>query len=221
MLELLIIGCALCGGDFESWPWSMSTSGEDAYWESPGLIRTDAESYYVEQIAETAFVTIEYLGIEFGPVDASDQIPTEYYNAIVDGPCPTTFATAWFVTPEPPAAVTISFDTTTDLYEDGLCSVLIHNITLGTADYDLGWPFGTVTVNLTHLEYEGVVNMTASGASCVGDLDGSGDVGANDLLAILADWGDCGDTCTGDANGDGIADVEDLLLVIGAFGACL
>jgi hypothetical protein len=62
--------------------------------------------------------------------------------------------------------------------------------------------------------------MTAIGSACVGDVDGSGDVGANDLLAVLADWGECGGDCTGDVNGDGVVDVEDLLIIIGAFGSC-
>lgn len=220
MFELLIIGSLLTAGDAESWPWSMTTSGGDVYWESPGEIQTGAKSYHMEQVVETAWVTIEYLGLQFGPVDASDQLPSEFYNDTADGPCPTSFGTEWYITPEPPAPVTISFDTTSNLFETGQCSVLIHNVTLGTADYDLGWPFGTVTVLLVEIQYEGAINMTAIGSSCPGDLDGSGDVGANDLLAILADWGDCGDTCTGDANGDGVANVEDILLVIGAFGVC-
>jgi len=220
MLELLLIGCALAGGDSEVWPWSMETSGEDVYWESPNGIRTDAQTYYVEQIVETALVTVEYFGIEFGPIDASDQIPDEFYNDTAEGPCPAAFGTEWYITPEPPEPVTISFDTTTDLYEDGVCGLLMHNITLGTASYDLGWPFGTVTVTLTHLEYQGFINMNAIGLACLGDLDGNGDVGTTDLLAVLADWGECGDICTGDANGDGVANVEDVLIVIGAFGAC-
>lgn len=220
MFELLIIGCALTSGDVEHWPWTMYTSGGDSYWESPSEIPTDAQSYYMEQIVDTVWVTIVYLGIEFGPIDASDQVPPDFYTDSTDGPCPTTFGTEWYVNPEPPEPVTISFDTTTNLLETGQCTVLIHNVSLGTATYDLGWPFGEVTVTLTSIEYEGFVNMTAIGSSCTGDLDGSGDVGANDLLAILADWGDCGDTCTGDANGDGVANVEDILLVIGAFGSC-
>lgn len=221
MLDLLIVGCLLTSStDTESWPWNMTTSGGDAYWESPGVIRTDAESYYMEQTVETAWATIEYLGLQFGPIDASDQIPSDFYNDTTDGPCPTSFGTEWYITPEPPAAVTISFDTTSNLFETGQCSVLIHNVTLGTADYDLGWPFGTVTVTLLEIEYQGSINMTAIGGSCLGDVDDSGDVGANDLLAILADWGDCGDTCTGDANDDGVANVEYILLVIGAFGDC-
>ena len=55
---------------------------------------------------------------------------------------------------------------------------------------------------------------------CAGDVDGDGDVGTNDILAILSDWGpDCGG-CPADLDGDGDVDVDDLLSVVAAFGPC-
>ncbi|MCH2136042.1 MAG: hypothetical protein MK101_05605 [Phycisphaerales bacterium] len=221
MIELVLAGCLLTGADDASWPWSMYTDGGDSYWESDGVIRPDAESYYMEQVVDSAWVTIEYLGIEFGPIDGSDQIPSEFYNDTTDGPCPTTFGTEWYVTPEPPEPVTISFDTTSDLDEEGGLAVLVHNVTLGTATYDLGWPFGEVTVTLVDVEFQGAINMIATGTTaCPGDVSGDGMVGADDILAVLSDWGDCSDDCSGDANGDGSVDVNDILVIISAFGPC-
>ncbi|MBT5657382.1 MAG: hypothetical protein HOI89_06340, partial [Phycisphaerae bacterium] len=62
----------------------------------------------------------------------------------------------------------------------------------------------------------------APGACCPGDIDGSGDVGVDDLLALIGVWGPCGDPsdCPEDLNGSGAVDVDDLLTLIGAFGGC-
>ena len=50
--------------------------------------------------------------------------------------------------------------------------------------------------------------------ACVGDLNGDGWVGADDILVVLAGWGTAG----GDADGDGDTDVDDLLVVVGDYG---
>jgi hypothetical protein len=54
---------------------------------------------------------------------------------------------------------------------------------------------------------------------CVADLDGSGDVGFNDLLTILVAWGPC-PGCPADLNGDDTVGFEDLLIVLTAWGPC-
>jgi hypothetical protein len=55
------------------------------------------------------------------------------------------------------------------------------------------------------------------GDPCPGDLDGSGDVGADDLLQVIGAWGTPG----GDANGDGTTDANDILLLISSWGPCV
>jgi len=60
-------------------------------------------------------------------------------------------------------------------------------------------------------------------ADCLGDLDGSGDVGFNDLLSVLAAFGACpggGEPCPADLDGDGDADFGDLLILLAAWGPC-
>lgn len=46
-----------------------------------------------------------------------------------------------------------------------------------------------------------------------GDVDGDGVVGVNDLLALIAVWGQCA-SCNEDINNDGFVNVTDLLIVI-------
>ncbi len=67
--------------------------------------------------------------------------------------------------------------------------------------------------------YEAIVRFERGGATpCPGDLDGNGEVGFDDLLAVLAAFGTT--SPDGDANGDGAVDFDDLLLVLAAFGPC-
>ena len=54
---------------------------------------------------------------------------------------------------------------------------------------------------------------------CPGDVDGSGDVGFPDLLAVLAAWGPCED-CPEDLDGSGDVGFGDLLIVLAAWGPC-
>ena len=55
----------------------------------------------------------------------------------------------------------------------------------------------------------------------LGDLDGSGSVGAADLLALLASWGSCPDlpeTCPADLDLDNIVGASDLLILLANWG---
>ena len=53
---------------------------------------------------------------------------------------------------------------------------------------------------------------------CDGDIDGSGHVGVDDLLVIIAAWASA--DAEADLNGDSIVGVDDLLIVIGSWGQC-
>jgi len=67
----------------------------------------------------------------------------------------------------------------------------------------------------------GTLNIVCTPAAdpCPADLDGSGDVGFNDLLELLAAWGSCGG-CDADLDGNGAVDFNDLLIVLADWGAC-
>jgi probable HAF family extracellular repeat protein len=55
--------------------------------------------------------------------------------------------------------------------------------------------------------------------SCPADVDDSGDVGVQDLLAVLGAWGPCA-LCPEDVDGDGEVGVGDLLLLLSNWGPC-
>jgi len=58
-----------------------------------------------------------------------------------------------------------------------------------------------------------------SDTTCPADLDGSGDTGFGDLVALLAAWGPCV-ACPEDLDGSGEVGFGDLLLVLSAWGPC-
>ena len=51
-----------------------------------------------------------------------------------------------------------------------------------------------------------------------GDVDGDGLVGVEDLLLLLADWGNCPGPCPTDLNNDGTVNVFDLLRLLADWG---
>jgi hypothetical protein len=54
---------------------------------------------------------------------------------------------------------------------------------------------------------------------CPADINASGAVDVDDLLAVINSWGVCA-KCPTDLNADGAVDVDDLLAVINGWGAC-
>ena len=63
------------------------------------------------------------------------------------------------------------------------------------------------------------VSLVGGKDTCPWDLNGSGDVGILDLLALLAAWGpNPGDPA--DFDGSGTVDIFDLLTLIANWGAC-
>ena len=57
-------------------------------------------------------------------------------------------------------------------------------------------------------------------ASCPGDFDSTGDVGIDDLLTLLGEFGSCTENCQGDMDGDSDVDIDDMLGLIGVWGPC-
>jgi hypothetical protein len=56
---------------------------------------------------------------------------------------------------------------------------------------------------------------------CPGDVDGGGEVGVDDLVAVILDWGPCPPgPCPADLDDDGTVGVTDLTIVILNWGAC-
>jgi hypothetical protein len=65
--------------------------------------------------------------------------------------------------------------------------------------------------------------LTAPKRPCVGDTDGSGDIGFPDLLAVLSNWGDyepCPPHMPADFDQDCTVGFSDLLVVLSGWGPC-
>ena len=92
-----------------------------------------------------------------------------------------------------------NFVVAVDLNGDGLDDVVTVN---ADDDFSSG---GAVAALLNH--------------PCPGDIDGSGDTGYDDVLAVLSYWGPCSD-CPEDLDGDGLVGMNDLLIVLALWGPC-
>ena len=67
---------------------------------------------------------------------------------------------------------------------------------------------------------EGTACDESACVECVGDLDGDSDVDVDDILGLLAQFGNVGDDFSGDLDMDGDVDVTDLLLMLESYGDC-
>ena len=65
----------------------------------------------------------------------------------------------------------------------------------------------------------GTVTVVVAGTACPWDLDGSGDVGVSDFLALLGAWGP-NKGHPADFDGDGNVGVSDFLALLGNWGPC-
>ena len=62
----------------------------------------------------------------------------------------------------------------------------------------------------------GECDASSCAAPCPTDLDGNGETGFTDIVALLSAWG----TPNGDVNGDGTTEFQDLIVLLSAFGDC-
>ncbi len=60
--------------------------------------------------------------------------------------------------------------------------------------------------------------IVVGGLPCPADLDGDGHVDFNDILTVLAAWGNEGGP--EDLDGSGFVDIGDILAVLAAWGPC-
>jgi hypothetical protein len=206
--------------------FSITTSGENILWESPSLIANDLEHYEMLYTVNSASVYVSYGGFDFGPFDVTDMIPPE---SIVtwqpsSGPAPLDFMWHEVVTPEDQTPPSLAYNWITEIDGTGVVTWRGEDVYLGEAEYDLGWPFGVVLVQIeegtinANLEIYKVVNP------CYEDIDANGSVDVSDLLIVIDNWGgcpDCVDEIPGDVNYDNLVDVTDLLRVVASWGPCI
>ncbi len=75
----------------------------------------------------------------------------------------------------------------------------------------------TAWAQLDDLTRLAMTNPVWAQTATPGDVDGSGNVGVDDLLILLSVWGPC-EGCPADTDGDGVVDVNDLLGLLAVWG---
>jgi hypothetical protein len=98
----------------------------------------------------------------------------------------------------------------------------------GPSGVVLRWHVQSETANIVRVELGGTLahgggygldDLELCRGVCRADLDGDGEVGVLDLIAVLAAWGQCAG-CVPDIDGDGTVGLSDLLAVLAAWGEC-
>ena len=77
----------------------------------------------------------------------------------------------------------------------------------------------TFSADYNNLVIEWLLAHHKSGPGCPGDLDGSGDVGINDFLDLLAAWGP-NPGHPADLDGDDVVGINDFLELLANWGPC-
>ncbi len=115
----------------------------------------------------------------------------------------------------PGAVVSLTSDALLDFVQSDTDRLLTLIVVRDTFDDDHeGWAHSFASKE--HLTFDPPRLILTS--SCEADLDGTGDIGFGDILAILAAWGNAGGP--EDLDGSGTVDFGDLLVVLGAWGPC-
>jgi hypothetical protein len=207
-------------GDSETWAFDLETEGEDVFFTSPTAIGTDAARYLVGYEITLLEVDVSWMGIPFGPIDVTDEIPPELQSAegIADGPLPITIFSGSIVFPEPPEDPAMAADVLIEIDKSGFGQLSLTNVELGDYELDLGPPFGTQTVTIEGVHIEGTVTVTELAPRT--DLDGDCTVGFTDVLISLSSWGPCpkGDPCVADLNGDWVVGFSDFIPILVDWG---
>lgn len=207
--------------DHVTWPFTITSAGEDASWTSPSQVNPKGGFYEMLYIVESAQVMVSYIGIDFGPIDITDMLPEDVLATWreSEGPCALDFGWIEVIAPEDQDPPSFAYDWILELDAKGTATHRFTNVFMGQADYDLGWPWGTVTVNVEEGTLNGFITIDIVPTPCYADVDGSGTVDVVDLLEIIGNWGYCLE-CPEDPNNDDVIDVTDLLIVVGAWGDC-
>jgi hypothetical protein len=216
-LLLLFVGVA--SADTQTWSFDLETSGQNVYYDSPTATCSTAPQYRGAYEITLLEVTVSYLGIPFGPFDVTNEIPPELRTGedVYPGPPPFVVMDAYIRYPAAPEPITVAADVLMEVDAAGYGHVSVTNVVLGTAIYDLGWPFGEVEVQIETVRVAGTVWVTPLVPA---DLDGDGDVDLADLAQLLGYYGTpSGATYEqGDLDGDGDVDLADLAELLGNYG---
>ncbi len=225
MLELILttlIGSALAGPpDGDTWQFTATSGGENFAWNSPTSIVPDGSYYEMNYHVIEATVMVSYIGIDFGPISVLDMLPEDVIDTwrSAEGPAALDFGWIEVVAPEDQDPPSIAYDWIVELNEKGQVRFRMENVFAGQAEYDLGWPWGSVTVNVESGSILADLWVSKVPTPCYADINDDNMVNVSDLLAVISDWGYCHE-CVSDTNNDSYVDVTDLLYIINAWGPC-
>ncbi len=219
---VLLSGMALVGPRGQgSWDFTASSSGENYSWTSPTTVNPAIDNYEMLYTVLGARVMVTYIGISFGPIDVMEMIPPDVIETwrASQGPAPLDFGWIQVVTPEDQEPPSFSYDWIVEIDAKGYVTYRMENLYLGQADYDLGWPWGTVTVNIESGSIDGSLAIQSVINPCYADITGDSIVDVSDLLEVIAAWGFC-INCPPDINRDDLVDISDLLEIVASWGHC-
>ena len=225
-MDILTMTCLVSAAFFgpsdgDTWQFQATSSGENFVWNSPNSITPSGNFYEMNYHITEVTVMVSYIGIDFGPISVLDMLPVDVIDTwrSSTGPAPLDFGWTEVVAPEDQDPPSISFDWIVEMNEKGQVQYRMENVYAGQADYDLGWPWGTVTVNIESGTIYADLWVSKVSPPCYGDVNGDNMVNVSDLLEVIANWGYCHE-CPADTNNDSEIDVTDLLLIVGEWGPC-
>jgi hypothetical protein len=219
---ILLSGAAFVGPRGQgSWNFIASSSGENYSWTSPSPVDPTAGNYEMLYTVTGAEVMVSYIGIGFGPFDVMDMIPEDAIETwrASQGPAPLDFGWITVVTPDDQEPPSLEYDWMVEIDAKGFVTYRMENLFFGEADYDLGWPWGWVTVQIESGSIEGNLSIQSVLNPCYADINGDSMVDVVDLLEVIGNWGYCLN-CPADINRDDLIDVTDLLDLVGSWGPC-
>ncbi len=217
----LVAMASVAKGQTQTWPYDLTTAGEDVFYTSPTSVANDAWLYDGTYEITLLEVTVSYQGITFGPFDVTDQIDPNDQSGedTYDGAPPFTIYDDHVRYPDEPDPVTFEADVVMYVDADGYGQIAITNVVLGTAVVDLGWPFGEVETQVESVRIAGTITATPL---YPGDVDGDHDVDLSDLSALLAAYNTCdGDPLydpAADFDASGCVDLADLAQLLAYYG---
>lgn len=217
---------ALSGAtDHGEWNYSITSSGANEVWTAPSGMNITGQHYEMRYTITAASVFVSYLGFEFGPYDVMDMIPPDVIETFRTQPGPCGFEYGWIevITPPDQDPPSLAYDWMVSLDDNGIPSFRMENLSLGVSEYDLGWPWGSVIVQIESGTVAANLKIDIVDNPCYEDADSTGTVDVADLLMVIDNWGECPGCIggiPGDVNYDTIVDVTDLLQIVSAWGPC-
>ncbi len=194
-----------------TWPFELSTSGENVYWVSPTAVDNTAPRYNLGYELTSIVVVVRYSIITI-PVDVTTMVPPEYLTGEVtqDGPPPIVVFDGLIVFPEPPEPAGVSADIYIGLDADGYGVAAAESIVLGEIEVEIPG-LGLQTVEVLSVQIHGTLSAEPVWYE-LGDLNCDGWVNNGDIDPFVFAlsypdqypdvYPDC-DIMNGDITGDG------------------